>query len=325
MRILCIHGDGIGQEVIPSAERVLGSLLPDIEFEHAEAGFETFERTGTALPVDTIQLAREADAVLFGAVGSPSFPVEGYRSPIVQLRKELDLYANLRPTKGPRANLLIVRENTEGMYAGRERREGDTAIAERVITERGSRRIVTRAFEEARAHGFGRVTLVHKANVLRVTDGLFREVALDVASGYSEIEMDEMLVDTAAMRIAESPERFEVVVTTNLFGDILSDIAAIHGGGIGLAASANVGDEFGLFEPVHGSAPDIVGKGTANPSAAYLCSAMMLRWLAQRHDQPDLVRVAAAIEGAVEEVSSLGLSKTASWESRVIDLCRLPA
>lgn len=314
MNICSIYGDGIGAEVIPAAERLLAQLCPGITFDHQAAGFGTFQQTGVALPAETLAAAKQADAVLFGAVGSPSYAVEGYRSPIVQLRRELDLFANLRPTVQGDVNLLVVRENTEGMYAGRERREGDTAIAERVITEKGSRRIVEKAFQQAKALGFSKVTLVHKANVLRVTDGLFREVALDVAAQHPEIEMEEMLVDTAAMRLAAEPQRFQVIVTTNLFGDILSDIACIHGGGIGLAASANVGNEHGLFEPVHGSAPDIVGKGLANPCAAYLCSAMMLEWLG--HTAP-----AQAIKSAVAECQTLGLGTTADWERAVTERC----
>lgn len=316
IRVCSILGDGIGQEVIPVAERLLTHLVPGIEFVRGEAGFETFQARGIALPQETIDLAKDCEAVLFGAVGSPSYPVEGYKSPIVQLRRELDLYANLRPTQGPRANLLIVRENTEGLYAGRERREGDTAIAERVITVNASKRIVQKAFDEARAGGFSRVTLVHKANVLRVTDGLFRETALAVAAENQDIPMDEMLVDTAAMHLAASPERFEVVVTTNLFGDILSDVAAIHGGGLGLASSANVGANYALFEPVHGSAPDIFGRGIANPSAACLSAAMMLNWVGARRGLTFLSDAGTTLKGAVLGAGSQ--ETTADWESAIL-------
>ena len=222
--------------------------------------------------------------VLFGAVASPSHAVAGYRSPIVQLRRELDLFANIRPVLGPNADLVVVRENTEGLYAGRERLEDDgaTAIAERVITRRASERIVRAACELAVARGAAsgrqpRVTIVHKANVLRVSDGLFREVALATAAQYP-VSIDELLVDVAAMHIAQRPQRFDVVVTTNLFGDILSDVACIHGGGLGLAASSNLGTAHALFEPVHGAAPDIVGRGIANPLAAISCVALLIEW-----------------------------------------------
>jgi homoisocitrate dehydrogenase len=188
-------------------------------------------------------------------------------------------------------DFVVVRENTEGLYAGRERLEDDgaTAIAERVITRHGTERIVQKAcalaMERAAQRPSGkppRLTLVHKANVLRVTDGLFRQVALEVVAGYPDIEREELLVDTAAMHVAQSPERFDVIVTTNLFGDILSDIACIHGGGLGLASSANLGATYALFEPVHGAAPDIAGKGIANPHATFGCLVMLLTWAAQR-------------------------------------------
>lgn len=315
IRICSIYGDGIGQEVIPAAERLLSQLVPGIEFVQAQAGFGTFQDCGSALPSETLEVAKSADAVLFGAVGSPSHSVEGYRSPIVQMRRELDLYANLRPTEGPRARLLVVRENTEGLYAGRERLEGETAIAERVVTVKATQRIVQKAFDEARSGGFSRVTLVHKANVLRVTDGLFRTTALEVAAQNSDIPMDEMLVDTAAMKLAESPEMFEVVVTTNLFGDILSDVAAIHGGGIGLASSANVGTSHGLFEPVHGSAPDIAGKGIANPSAACLSAAMMLDWLGSRRSDTSLSEAGSRLKDAVRR--AVPCHSTEDWERRI--------
>ncbi|MFP4440765.1 MAG: isocitrate/isopropylmalate dehydrogenase family protein [Chloroflexaceae bacterium] len=298
MQVCIIPGDGIGTEVIEAALQVLQAVADELPLETvtAQAGWGTFQQTGTALPEATLDLARASDAVLFGAVASPSHAVPGYRSPIVALRRELNLYANIRPTRSidgigsphfaaAPVDLVVVRENTEGLYAGRERLEddGDTAIAERVITRRGSERIVRHAFtlaEQRRAAGLSdsKVTVVHKANVLRVTDGLFREVALAVARDYPQITLEELLVDTAAMRLAQSPERFDVIVTTNMFGDILSDVACIHGGGLGLASSANIGDRQALFEPVHGAAPDIAGQGVANPLAAIGCIAMLLEW-----------------------------------------------
>lgn len=302
MQLCVIGGDGIGPEVMASATRVLQALfypyrehLPPLEISYAEAGWATFQRLGTALPEATLHAARVADAVLFGAVASPSFAVPGYHSPIVALRKALDLYANIRPTTSlplgqtQAVDLVVVRENTEGLYAGRERLEdnGATAIAERVATQRASERIAHAAFALAhqRAQRLGRagcVTIVHKANVLRVSDGLFRSVALEVAARYPDIAVDELLVDTAAMQLAQAPQRFDVLVTTNLFGDILSDVACIHGGGLGLAASANLGAQHALFEPVHGAAPDLVGKNSANPLAALRSLAMLLDWQAQR-------------------------------------------
>jgi homoisocitrate dehydrogenase (EC 1.1.1.87) len=281
--ILVIPGDGIGREVIPAAVAVLRATGLPFHFENADAGWECFQRQGEALPSATLTAARAADAILFGAVASPGYPVAGYRSPIVRLRRELDLYANIRPVfddlpengSNPRrrkVDLVVVRENTEDVYAGRERVEDDgaTAIAERVITRRASARIMRVACDLARARRSarngsdappGRVTVVHKANVLRETCGLFRSVALEVAQAYPDLQIDEMLVDTCALQLATRPERFDVIVTTNLFGDILSDVACAWGGGLGLAPSANLGERHALFEPVHGAAPDIAGKG----------------------------------------------------------------
>lgn len=276
--VTVIPGDGIGAEVIPAAVSVLEALDLPLAFRYAEAGFGTFERSGEALPAETIAACAASDAVLFGATSSPTTRVPGYRSPILALRRQFDLYANLRPAVGAGIDLLVVRENTEGLYSGRERLAdgGATAIAERVITARASERIARMACEQARRRR-GRLTVVHKANVLKETCGLFRRVALDVAAGYPDVAVDELLVDAAAMWLARDPGRFDVIVTTNLFGDILSDLAAGMTGGLGLAASANVGDgRPALFEPVHGSAPDIAGQGTADPRAAILSAALLL-------------------------------------------------
>jgi homoisocitrate dehydrogenase len=292
--ICLIPGDGVGREVIPAAARVLAAVLPGAAFVEADAGWACFERYGTALPEATLQAVAAADATLFGATQSPSSVVEGYRSPILALRKQFDLYANLRPAiqlapGGRPVDLLIVRENTEGLYSGRERRDGDTAIAERVITRRASERIARVAFEQARkrvTHHVSRITcviIVHKANVLKLTDGLFRESCLAVARDYPDVQVEEMLVDAAAMWLAKDPTRFDVIVTTNLFGDILSDLAAGLAGGLGVAPSANVGaGRVAIFEPVHGSAPDIAGRGVANPVGAILSASMLLDHLGEQ-------------------------------------------
>ncbi len=275
--IALIPGDGIGQEVIPAARAALESLHLPLAFVEGAAGFGTFERTGTALPEETLSLCERSDAVLFGATQSPLERVNGYSSPILQLRQHFNLFANLRPAQSGAIDMLIVRENTEGLYVRRERTTdcGRTAIAERVITAAASARIVRVACEQAQQRR-GRLTLVHKANVLKETCGLFREVALAVVTDYPGLEVDEMLVDACAMWMVREPERFDVVVTTNLFGDILSDLAAGLTGGLGLAPSANLGDGVPLFEPVHGSAPDIAGTGTADPRAAMLSAALLL-------------------------------------------------
>ena len=299
LRLCVIEGDGIGHEVVPAAIEVLQATGLPFSVHHAEGGWSCFQQRGTALPLETVEVARASDAVFFGAVASPSHRVEGYSSTIVGLRRALDLYANLRPchswpipSSRPGVDLLVVRENSEGLYVRRERRENDTAVAERVITQRGSARIARIACEWARQRR-GKLTIVHKANVLPETCGLFRETALRVASEYPELAVDELLVDTAALRLVTSPEQFDVVVTTNLFGDILSDEAAGLVGGLGLAPSANLGDEYALFEPVHGAAPDIAGRGIANPLAAILAMGMLLDHFGER-GRAEAVRQAVA-------------------------------
>lgn len=310
LRLLVLPGDGIGREVIPAALAVLRATGLPLELSEGQAGWDCFQRHGAALPEETLAAARAAQAVLFGAVASPSFPVPGYRSPIVALRRALDLYANIRPVasghaqaaeaaapdrsgapalRGSEVDMVVVRENTECLYTGQEHSDGETATATRVITRRASERIARVAFELARrrARQAGRqprVTLVHKANVLRETCGLFRTSALRVAEQYPDVAVDELLVDNAALQLVQRPQRFDVLVTTNMFGDILSDVASYWGGGLGLASSSNIGDTHALFEPVHGAAPDIVGKGVANPLAAIGCVAMLLEHLGQPAD-----------------------------------------
>jgi homoisocitrate dehydrogenase len=310
IKICLIPGDGVGQEVIPAAAEVLGALGLGIEFIEAQAGFGLFQKTGEAIPDATLAAVENAGAALFGATSSPSTQVEGYRSPILAMRKTFELYANLRPIQSlpgafsrPGINLLIVRENTEGLYSGRERREGETAIAERVITASGSRRIARTAFEQARLRAAaqnrpGEVTIVHKANVLKITDGLFRQSCLEAAEGYPEIKIREILVDAMAMRLVRDPENFDVIVTTNLFGDILSDEASALIGGLGVAPSANIGEKAAVFEPVHGSAPDIAGQGIANPIGAIQSAAMLLDYIGQEKES---LRVTAAVHSALAE------------------------
>ncbi|MBW4437548.1 MAG: isocitrate/isopropylmalate dehydrogenase family protein [Pleurocapsa minor GSE-CHR-MK-17-07R] len=285
--ITLINGDGIGAEVIPAAESLLRALNLPLAFQHADAGFGTFERTGDALPRETLDACAASAAVLFGATQSPMTKVAGYSSPILTLRRHFDLFCNLRPARGNGLDMLIVRENTEGLYSRRERVEdgGQTAIAERVITARASARITRAACEWAlrRRH---KLTIIHKANVLKETCGLFRETALDVVKEFPALTVEEGLIDSAAMLMAQDAlagrgDRYDVIVTTNLFGDILSDLAAGLTGGLGIAPSANIGAQgsVGVFEPVHGSAPDIAGQDKADPRAAILSAAMMLEHL----------------------------------------------
>ena len=307
-KITLLPGDGIGPEVIAAAQEVLRALPLELDFAYAEIGFGAYERLGTPLPDSTLQAIRAADAALFGAVTTPP-NLPGYFSPVVRMRQSLDLYANLRPTRSiphpssrPGIDLIIVRENTEGLYSGIERVEedGNRAITERVITRRGSERILRKAFDLARQTGRTKVHVVHKANVLRQTCGLFRQVALEIAPQYPEIEMLEMLVDTCAMELVRAPEQFQVIVTTNLFGDILSDEACMFVGGLGVAASANIGAEAAVFEPVHGSAPPLVRTGKANPTATFFAAAMMLDYLGETES-------AARLRTAVETCIAQGL------------------
>ena len=288
-RICLLPGDGIGPEVIEVAKKVLRALPLDFEFTRADIGFGAYERLGTPLPDSTLEEIRLSSATLFGSVTTPP-NIAGYFSPVVRMRQSLELYANLRPCKSiphesskSGIDMLIVRENTEGLYSGIERLEddGNRAITERVITRKGSERIIRKAFDIARQRERKIVHVVHKANVLRQTCGLFRTVAFEIAKEYPDVTMHEMLVDTCAMELVRAPEQFDVIVTTNLFGDILSDEACMFVGGLGVASSGNIGVDAAVFEPVHGSAPPLVGTGKANPIATFLATAMMLDYLGE--------------------------------------------
>jgi homoisocitrate dehydrogenase len=311
-RIALIPGDGIGREVVPAAQRVLETVGVNAEYLQLDAGFATFQRTGNALPPATLEAARACDGALFGAVSSPSTRTPGYASPILTLRKELDLFANIRPAKsapvaGSQAGIdfVIVRENTECLYVKREREEdeGNRVVAERVITRRASARVTQAACEiamrraVARASGKALLTVVHKANVLALSDGLFRTTALDVAAQFPGLQVEEQLVDSMVYRMIREPQRYDVVIAPNLYGDILSDAAAALVGGLGLAPSANVGEKYVLAEPVHGSAPDIAGKGIANPVAAILAAALLLEHLG---DADRAWRIQTAVDAVLE-------------------------
>ena len=283
-QIAVVPGDGIGKEVMKATLDVLDALDIDFEYVYGDAGDECLEKTGTALPKETLDIIREADACLFGAAGETAADV------IVKIRQEMKMFANLRPVKAyPNTNSLfdnidfmIVRENTEGMYiADEEKYTDDGAIARRIITKEAEKRIIDYAFKYAVENNKSKVTAVHKANVLKKTDGLFKEIFYEVAENYPDIATEDFYVDATAMYLITQPESFEVIVTTNLFGDILSDEGAGLVGGLGLIPSANIGLDGALFEPVHGSAPDIAGKGIANPIAMMLSAVMMLRYLGE--------------------------------------------
>lgn len=284
-RVAVMGGDGIGPEVVDATMSILERMEMGLDFVRADMGLACFERTGHYLPPETLRTLESSKAVLFGAITSPVTPDPCYSSPLLQLRKHFDLYANIRPCfpilpefKLVDLNTVIVRENTEGMYTGREREEDGAVILERVVSVKGCRRIVEKAIKVSKVMGFDRITCVHKANVLRKSDGLFRRIFYETMEG-SGLEANDMIVDAAAAALISKPKSFQCIVTLNLYGDILSDEAAALTGGLGMAPSANLGDHFGLFEPVHGSAPDIAGKGIANPSATILSACLMLEFL----------------------------------------------
>ena len=287
-------GDGIGQEVTPVAVDVLDAV-GDFEFAHVEAGDVVAEEQGTPLPDETREAVETADATLFGAAGETAADV------ILPLRAAVDSFVNVRPARTypgvdavqPETDLVFLRENTEGVYAGHEAELADgVTTCTRVITEDASRRLAEYACEYAPV-GF---TVAHKANVMRVTDGLFRETVEDIAAE-NGVETEAALMDALAMHLVERPEEYDVVVCPNLAGDVLSDLAAGLVGGLGLLPSANVGPERGVFEPVHGTAPDIAGEGIANPAAAVLSAAMLLEFLG--HDAAG-ERVRSAVEDVLE-------------------------
>ncbi len=325
-RICVLPGDGIGPEVIASAIRVLESVTDELEFEYALIGLEEFEKTGCAITDETLQQMRDSDSCLFGAVTS-STDTE-YKSPVLRFRKELDLFANVRPIRSllqlpgkPCMNLVIVRENTEGMYTQNETVDPDGVTTHRRVSRRACERIVRFAFDGIQSWKKSRICCVHKANVLRKSDGLFLQIFREIAEDFEgDIEASEQLVDSAAMNLVTDPSRFEVIVTLNLYGDILSDVAAGMVGGLGFAPSGNIGMVHSVFEPCHGSAPDISGKGIANPTAAILASAMMLNHLGMA-GECDLVQ--KAVQSAYSSgnlTSDLGGTKdSTAFTDSVID------
>jgi methanogen homoisocitrate dehydrogenase len=293
-RIAVAEGDGIGKEVIPVARKVLEMVRPDLEFFPLEVGYGRWERTGEAITSGEIRAMKEADAVLFGAVTTPPDPE--YRSVVVRIRKELDLYANVRPVRGGDADIVIVRENTEGLYSGIEEIGPDRATTVRLITRRGSERIARFAcgLAKERKH----LTIGHKANVLKA-DTLFRDACIGIATE-AGVMFREKFIDALCLDVLQHPADYDVIVTENMFGDILSDVAAYLVGGLGMLPSANIGDRSALFEPVHGSAPKHAGRNTANPVAAIRSGAMLLSHLGDRQNP-------AGIEEAIGEVLASGV------------------
>ena len=305
-KISLIPGDGIGPEqteaTIRVLERVREAFGLNLEFVWTDAGDDCNRRRGSALPDDTIRVLETTDACLKGPVGETAYDV------IVNLRQMFDLYANLRPSRtypglkclDPDTDLIVVRENTEDLYKGLEFEVGSSVIALRVTTSMACQRIASKAFRIAELRNRRKlVTAVHKANVLRKTCGLFAATCREEAKRHPDISFEEMYVDAAAMNLVRKPAHFDVLVTTNMFGDILSDEAAAVVGGLGLAPSGNIGEEFALFEPVHGSAPDIAGKKIANPTSMLLSASMMFEWLGEKFGDSKCGAAAHSLEVGV--------------------------
>ncbi len=309
-----ITGDGIGPELSESVVTILNTINDKLDLKFSikelEAGDAALQRTGKALPDETLDAIKKSDACLKAPVGESAADV------IVVLRRSLDLYANIRPAKSyphmpalrDDIDMVIVRENTEDLYTGKEFVVDNVGVALRIISEDASKRIAKYAFETAKHRGQkNKVTCVHKSNVMRLTDGIFSKACSEVSKDYPEIEFEQMYVDACAMNLIREPESFDVIVTTNLFGDILSDESSQVVGGLGMAPAANIGDNFALFEPVHGAAFDIVGKQIANPSSFILSVKMMLDWLSQKHNDAKCQEVGLKLENTVFDVVKSGI------------------
>ena len=301
--IVKIPGDGIGTEITNSVAAILEAAGADINWIECEAGEATYKETGNPLPDETIEAMEEHRIALKGPLTTPVG--SGFRSINVALRQKFDLYSNIRPAKSlpniespfRSVDLVLFRENTQGLYIGKEHWVDDNEHAESiaVVTRDASEKIITAAFEYAKRYNRKKITLVHKANILKLTTGLFLEIGEEVAKNYPDIIFEDLIVDNMAMQMVLNPQQFDVIVTTNLFGDILSDLASGLVGGLGVTGAANIGDDAAMFEAVHGSAPDIAGQGKANPTALLFSSLMMLEYL-------DEYRLAEKIRSAVYTV-----------------------
>jgi len=357
-KIAWLPGDGIGIEVLEAAKIVLDRLGLDAEYIHGDIGWEFWCKEGDAFPARTVELLKNVNAAMFGAITSkpvkaaeaelvPELRGKGliYRSPIVRMRQLFDLYICLRPCKGYPGNplnfkegidLVVFRENTEDLYAGVEFNTVPPELAEtlaklakpfgvfkdlppdqyaiscKINTRKGSERIVRAAFEFARKFGRKKVTVVHKANVVRATDGLFLEMAKEVAKGYPEIQMDDANIDAMCMWLLKNPFNYDVLVAPNLYGDIISDLCAQMVGGLGFGCSGNIGEKLAVFEPTHGSAPKYAGQYKCNPIATILAAKMMLAWLGETETAALLDRATAAViaEGQTRTYDMGGAAKT---------------
>jgi len=309
-KVTLIPGDGTGPELTASVREIFQAAGAPVSWEIKEAGLKAYEQCGSLLPEEVLESIRRNKVALKGPITTPVGT--GFRSVNVALRKELDLYANLRPARSYKGipsryeniDLVVVRENTEDLYAGVEHMVGeDAAESIKIITRKGSERIVRFAFEYARKYKRKKVTAVHKANIMKCTDGLFLSVAQEISRQYPDIEFEDRIVDNMCMQLVVKPELYDVLVMPNLYGDIVSDLCAGLVGGLGVAPGANVGEGLAIFEPVHGSAPKYAGQNKVNPTATILSAIMMLRYLGEEE-------IAEKIHSALEAVIAEGVNVT---------------
>jgi isocitrate dehydrogenase (NAD+) len=326
--ITLIPGDGIGPEIVAATVRVIEASGVEIEWETHIIGAQALEKYGTTIPDATIESIKKNKVALKGPLATPIG--KGFTSVNVGLRKALDLYANVRPVKAlpnvpcryPELDLVIVRENTEDLYAGLEHVVVPGVVESiKIITEKASTRIAKYAFEHAKSHGRKKVTAMHKANIMKLSDGLFLECFNNVAKGFPDIEADDKIIDNACMQLVMRPEQFDIMVLENLYGDIVSDLCAGLIGGLGLAPGANIGEQGAVFEAVHGSAPDIAGQGIANPTAIMMSGLMMLRHLGEFEAAQRIEDALMAVfaEGNIRTKDLGGTAKTSEFASAIIE------
>jgi isocitrate dehydrogenase (NAD+) len=327
--VTLIPGDGIGPEVVDATVRVLDAAGAQLEYDRQDAGTGALARFGTPIPDATIEAIRKTGVALKGPLATPIG--EGFRSVNVALRKSFDLYANVRPAKSfegvqtrfSNVDIVVIRENTQGLYSGVEHyvdEERSAAESVAIITRKASDRITRYAFEYARLHGRKEVCLVHKANILKLSQGLFLDRGRAIAREFPDIRFRDLIVDNACMQLVRVPEKFDIIVTTNMFGDIISDLTSGLVGGLGLTAGANIGDKAAIFEAVHGTAPDIAGKGLANPTAVLLAGVDLLNHVGQGDVAVRVVRaIRQALKNPVNHTADLGgTAGTAQYTDAVI-------
>lgn len=329
-KVTLIPGDGIGPEISKSVIDIFKAADVNVEFEIENAGEKVYNETGELIPDSLYRSIEKNKIALKGPITTPIG--KGFRSINVYLRKKYDLYSNIRPirtfsgikTRYDNVNLVIFRENTEGLYIGEEKYENeqkDSAIAVKRITKKGSHRIIKAAFEFAKENNLSKVAVVHKANILKITDGLFLDIAREIAKDYPSIKMEEVIIDNMCMQLVMNPEKYQVIVTMNLYGDILSDLCAGLVGGLGLAPGANIGEEVAIFEAVHGSAPDIAGQNKANPLALLFSSIHMLRYI-KENEKADKIEKAVLEVLRKGEVATADLGGKASTEELTSEIIK---